>query len=268
MSPIEKEALLEALRVKNRTDTTAQEAAHQLINLIVIPSPADLERMHETKEELEDIIIAIRDLSVMAAEVGKVISAQIQFTKTGRIELRKECYQVMKKTVKAFEREVAVQKICTVQFFMRHPVSTDKAHQLESYAQQYCIRMASDDSEGTICQFYSAAAVSGRGMSVLNVEGIIGESPRVVVVTITLYEADPLRLVEPWDARNDSVFGPNPTAVCCAVRHCMHVYEHPVLFLICDQPGADISAQSHAFDGHRKYHPRDPEGRPRRPHCR
>jgi len=147
---------------------------------------------------------------------------------------------------------------------MLDSVSAAKAHQLETHAQQYCIGVASDDPDGTICQFYSAASVSDLGMSVLNVGSIIDGS----VLTITLYTADPTRTAEPWDARTDSVFGLNPTEVCFAVCHCMHGYDHQILFLMCEQPGTDNEVQGHAFDCDQQHHPRGQEGRPPYPHCR
>ena len=51
------------------------------------------------------------------------------------------------------------------------------------------------------------AAVSPLGMSVLRISPILDGSPRVVVVTIKLYKANPCRVVEPCDSHTDSVFG-------------------------------------------------------------
>jgi len=147
---------------------------------------------------------------------------------------------------------------------MLDSVSAAKAHQLETHAQQYCIGVASDDPDGTICQFYSAASVSDLGMSVLNVGSIIDGS----VLTITLYTADPTRTAEPWDARTDSVFGLNPTAVCFVVCNCKHGCDDELTFLVCQHTGTDNVCCCHASDSDQEHHPSDPEGPPPLPSFR
>ena len=76
--------------------------------------------------------------------------------------------------------------------------------------------MVSDDPNGLLGQFYSAAA-SALGLSVLSVGDILQGTPRVLVVTITLFTADRENTAAPSQARTDRVFGPTPTHVCFVV---------------------------------------------------
>ena len=111
-------------------------------------------------------------------------------------------------------RECAVQSTCMVQFFLWHEVSAIKAHKWETHAQQAYITLNSSNLAGTIYKCFGAAAVSLVGMSVLRTSPPLDGSPRVVVVTIKLYEANPSGVVEPRDSRTDAVFGAHPTEVC------------------------------------------------------
>ena len=184
------------------------------------------------------VFIAVHGASVLAAEQGKVTTVQIQFAKSGRSEINKECGgTVWRRTLETFGLECGVRPICQARFFMLDAVSAAEVHQLETYAQQYCIGVASNDPDGTICQFYSAASVSGLGWSVLNVDTILHGSPRALVITVTLFTADPTRTAEPSSERTDSVFGLTPTEVCFAVCYCMHVYDDQIM----KKKGVDVS---------------------------
>jgi len=102
------------------------------------------------------------------------------------------------------------------------------------------IHLASYDPDGVIGQFYSAAAVSTKGMSVLSVGNIIRGAPRVLVVTLTMWTKDPRVLPELSAARTDTVFGINPTAVCFVVCNCKHGCDYELNFLVCQHTGTDI----------------------------
>ena len=75
------------------------------------------------------------------------------------------------------------------------------------------IYLTSYDLEGTIGLFFSAAAGSPKGMSVLNIGNMVRVTPHVLVVTLTVWFKDLNGSPEPSAARTDKVFGPNPIAV-------------------------------------------------------
>jgi len=138
-------------RDKRAGDMTAQAATHRLIELIFKPKPADLHLMRDAKEELEHIIHAVKGASIEAAVVGKIMTIQIQFSKSGRQDIRLQCVAgKWAHYIAAFERECAVPKIYSTRFFLYRAVSADKAHKLETHAQQSCIAMCSRDPNGTI----------------------------------------------------------------------------------------------------------------------
>ena len=78
-------------RDKRAGDMTAQAATHRLIELIFKPKPADLHLMRDAKEELEHIIHAVKGASIEAAVIGKIMTIQIQFSKSGRQDIRLQC---------------------------------------------------------------------------------------------------------------------------------------------------------------------------------
>jgi len=75
------------------------------------------------------------------------------------------------------------------------------------------MELTSRDAEAAIYQFYGAAAV--RGMSVLRGSLIMSGSPRVLVITLTMWTKDPTRDFEDsvFASRSDDVFGLIPIAV-------------------------------------------------------
>jgi len=77
------------------------------------------------------------------------------------------------------------------------------------------IGLASRDPQSTIYQFYNASADMPDGMSKLSVRHIINGSPRVVVITVTLWAKDPTRSFEDsvFESLTDDVFGIAPIAV-------------------------------------------------------
>jgi len=79
------------------------------------------------------------------------------------------------------------------------------------------IHLPSSDPDGVIGQFYSAAAASAKGMSVLSVDNIIRGAPRVLVMTLTMWTKDPKGRLKPSKTRTYSVFRLNPIAVCFVV---------------------------------------------------
>ena len=128
--------------------------------------------------------------SVLAADQGKVLSVQIQFTQPGLAAINRECGGTKWRRVLAeFAKECAVRQICQICSAHLDSVSVADDHLLETHAQQYYIRMASDDPRGLIYQFYSVATVSTLDLSVLNVD-ILQDTPRVLVVTLTMLTAD------------------------------------------------------------------------------
>jgi len=89
---------------------------------------------------------------------------------------------------------------------------------------------------------------------------------RVLVVTLTMFTADPKRTAETSKARTESVFGPNPTAVCLVVCNCMHGWDDELTFLVSEHRGTDNTCFSDACDGDQEHYPSDPEGPPHSPH--
>ena len=70
-----------------------------------------------------------------------------------------------------------------------------------------------------------------------SVGNIIHGAPRVLVVTLTMFTADPKGTAEPSKTRTDSVFGLNPTAVCCVVCNCKHGCDDELTFLVVNIQG-------------------------------
>jgi len=269
MSPQDKIARLGALREQYGGDMCAQVDTHMLIELIFGVDLQAEALLEERKVEIENFIDAMHGASVLAGDQGKVLSVQIQFAQPGRSSIHQECGSTKWRRILAeFGVECAVRQVCQICFFMLDSVSAAEAHILETHAQQYCIGMVSDDPNGTICQFYSAASVSVLGLSVFNVGTILEGSPRALVVTVTLHTADPAHTAEPSKARTDCVFGLTPTAVCFVVSNCMHGCDDQITFLMCEQPGTDKASFSHASEGDQEHHPSGREGPPPPPHFR
>ena len=124
------------------------------------------------------------------------------------------------------------------------------------------IHLPSSDPDGVIGQFYSAAAASTKGMSVLSVDNIIRGAPRVLVMTLTMWTKDPKGRLKPSKTRTDSVFGLNPTAVCFVVCNCKDGCDDELTFLVCQHTGTDNVGCYYVSDSDPQHHPSDPEGPP------
>jgi len=269
MSPQENLARLGAQRERYGGDMCTQAVTHLLNELIFGVNPQAEALVEARKVEIENFIDAIHGASVLAADQGKVLSVQIQFAQPGLSAIKQKCGSTKwHRILAAFGKECGVRQVYQIRFFMLDSVSAAEAHLLETHAQQCCIGMASDDPNGTICQFYSAASVSALGLSVLSVGAILEGSPRALVVTVTLHTADPAGTAEPSKARTDSVFGLTPTEVCFVVCNYMHGYDDQITFLMCEQPVIDKESSSHASQGDQKHHPSGREGPPPPPHFR
>ena len=118
--------------------------------------------------------------SFFAADQGKVLSIQIQFVQPGRRAILDESGDtIWRRKLEDFETECGLSEVCQIRFTHWQSVSTGHAHLLESHAQRYMIQLTSYDPDGVIYQFYSVAAVSTKGISVLSVGNIIHGAPRV-----------------------------------------------------------------------------------------
>ena len=201
------------------------QAAIHLLLALLFPRCAAL--LVAQKWEIDNLLDAVQRASHIAADQSKVISIQIQYAQPG-------CYEVLKESrggpwpskLSDFGKECGLRKVCEVlrqvcqvTFTNLHSNSSGHAHLLESHAQRKMIDLTSRDVEGAIYQFYGAAAVSTKGMSVLSVGNIINGAPRVLVITLTMWTKDPTRSFElrAVESRNDDVFGLTPIAVCCVL---------------------------------------------------
>jgi len=199
-------------------DMSTQAVTHRLNEIIFGVNPQAEALLVEMKVEIDNFIDAVYRVSVVSTDESKVLSFQIQFAQPVLKEINKECGNTKwRKIIAEFERECAVRQVCQIRFAQLDSVSAADAHQLETRAQQYFIHMASDDTGDLICQFYSTASVSALGLSVFRVGDILQRTPRVFVVTLTMFTADLDGTSEPSKARTDSVFGPTPTQVCFVV---------------------------------------------------
>jgi len=242
---------------------STQAATHRLNEVIFGVDPEAEALSVEMKWEIETFLNAVQAASVLAADQGKVLSIQIQFCQPGLTEINEECGSTKwRKTLADFATECALSQVCQIRFHQFDSVSATEAHLLETHAQRYCIELASDDPCGLLCRLYGAASVSPLGLSVLHNGVMLQGTPRMLVVTLTMFTADLAGTAKPSEARTDSVFGPTPTAVCLVVCNCMHGCDDQITFLLCEHPGTDKTCFGHASEGDQEHHPSGPEGPP------
>jgi len=235
-SPQEKTARNIVQREMYGGDMSTQAATHRLNEVIFGVNPQAKALLVQMKVEIENFIYAVFSLSVLATDQGKVLSVQIQFAQPGLTAINQECGGTKWRRILAeFAKECALSQVCQIRFTQFDSVCVPDAHLLETHAQQYCIHIVSDDPRGLLCQFYSAASVSALGLSVFRVGDILEDTPRVLVVTLTMFTADLEGTAEPSKVRTDSVFGPTPTAVCFVVCNCMYGCDDEITFLVCDR---------------------------------
>jgi len=163
--------------------------------------------------ELSGFLDAVQAASIMAADQGKILPVQIQYTRTGIKEILRETDNTkFRKKHQDFADEGGLIQLFQIRLTNVDPVSAQDAHKLESYAQRYLINLASYDCGSTLHQNYNASAVNG--MSVLSAGDILGTGDRSTVMTLTIFKAKPGAKAQPSQARNDSVFGPQRFKVC------------------------------------------------------
>ena len=154
--PQEKDARLSADREMYGGDMSTRADTHLLNEAIFGVDPEAEALLVEMKWEVETLLNAVQTASVLAADQGKVLSVQIQFSQPGLKEINKECGGTKwRKILADFAQECALSQVCQIRFHLIDSVSAAEAHQLETHAQRYCIELASDDLRGFLCQFYS-----------------------------------------------------------------------------------------------------------------
>ena len=181
----------------------------------------------ELKLEVEKFLVAVKVASLELAAQNKVLTVQIQFVQPGHRAVQAETDgTVWRAKLSGYVQECGLIRAFQIRFTHLHSVSADHAHILETHAQKYMIHLTSYDRDGSIGLFFSAAAVSPKGMSVLNIDNMIWATPHVLVVTLTVWFKDPKGTPKPSAAHTDRVFGLNPTAVCFVVCICKPGCDH------------------------------------------
>jgi len=230
-SPQQKAARFSADRARYGGYLSVQVATRLLIEVIFGVDPELEDLLVEMQWDIENFLCAVQRASVFLADLGKVLSIQIQFSKSGLTDINRECGSTKWNNVLGdLAQECALSQVCQIRLAQFDSVSVAAVHQLETFAQRFCIEMASDDPYGYLCQLFCTASVSPLGLLALNVGNLLDGSPRVLVMTLTMFTGDPKGKAEPSKARTDSVFGPTPTAVCFIVCNCMHGCDDEITF--------------------------------------
>jgi len=175
------------------------------------------------KLEIEKCIDAVKVLSQELAKQNKVATVQIQFVRPGIQEVIQETDNTQWRAILVdWAQEIGATRGSQIRLTNVHSVSADDAHELESHAQRYMIEVTSYDPDGKISLFFSAAAASPKGLSVLTVGNLVSGTPHVLVVTLTLWFKDLYfkGTPAPSSARNDKVFGPHSYAVSLVLCRC------------------------------------------------
>ena len=199
---------------------SAQVATHALFAKL---SPRDEAMLDQAKLEIEKCLDAVIVASRTLAKQRKVATVQIQFVKPGISEVIKETdNSLWRVTLGDWSQECGLTQGPQIRFINVHSVSTDHAHQLETHAQRYMINETSYDPDGKLGLFFSAAAVSPKGMSVVSIGNICSGVPHVLVVTLTVWfkNLNFIGTPQPSAARTDNVFGPGAYAVSLVVCCC------------------------------------------------
>ena len=218
--PEEDEAKLTARREQRGGALSAQSATHLLLAKLF---PLDDLILHHQKLEIEKFLDAVQVTSQELASQNKVVTAQIQFVQPGIAEVLNETDNtVWRAQLSAWSQECGVTRRSQIRFTHVHSVSANHAHVLETHAQKYMINLTSYDLDGKIGLFFSAAAVSPKGMSVLTVGNMVSVVPHVLVVILTVWfkNLNLKGIPAPSAGRTDKVFGPNPYAVSFVVCSC------------------------------------------------
>jgi len=188
-------------------------ATHLLSRLVNGVDPHAELIMTEIECELSGFFKALQKVSIMAAQQGKFLAVQAQYTRPGIAEIVRETDKTdMRRKLQDLEVEGGLRRLFQIRLTNVDPVSAQDAHKLETFAQRCLMLLTSYDGGSVIYQCYNASAVNG--MSVLSAGDILGEGDRSMVVTLTMLMANPGATAQPSPARTDSVFGPNRFKVC------------------------------------------------------
>jgi len=196
---------------------SVQGATHALIAKLC---PRDDAMLDQAKVEIEKFVDAVIVASRTLAKQGKVATAQVQFAQPGKIEVIKETANTRwRATLADWSQECGLTQGPQIRFINVQSIPSDQAHQLETHAQRYMINKTSYEPDGKIGLFFSAAAVSPMGMSVLSIGDLCSGVPHVLVVTLTVWfkNLNFIGTPQPSAARTDNVFGPNAYAVSLVV---------------------------------------------------
>ena len=177
----------------------------------------------ELKLEVEKFLVAVKVASLELAAQNKVLTVQIQFVQPGHRAVQAETDgTVWRAKLSGYVQECGLIRAFQIRFTHLHSVSADHVHILETHAQKYMINLTSYDLDGKIGLFFSAAAVSPKGMSVLTVGNMVSVVPHVLVVILTVWfkNLNLKGIPAPSAGRTDKVFGPNPYAVSFVVCSC------------------------------------------------
>ena len=170
-------------------------------------------KMTDMECELGGFFKAVQKVSIMAAQQGKILAVQTQYTQTGIVEIVKETDNTKwRRRLQDFQVEGGLRRLFQIRLTNVAPVSAQDAHKLETFAQRCLMLLTSYDGGSVINQCYNASAING--MSVLSAGDILATGYRSLVVTLTMFMANPGATAQPSPLRNDSVFGPNHFKVC------------------------------------------------------